>query len=179
MEKMMSDSEFGRAFFKMIVYLTVLTLVLISLGVLTGGPTDSKLRAQAEEYTQTLIAQRTQPVGTLNVGAIASTQEAEETVAEETVAEETIEVAKVGKSGQEVYDTACYICHNPGLTGAPKPGDVENWKPRIAKGIEVLYTNAISGFQGQTGVMPPKGGNLLLSDEEVRVAVDYLVNLVQ
>ncbi len=179
MEKMMSDSEFGRAFFKMIAYLTVLTLVLISLGVLTGGPTDSKLRVQAEEYTQTVIAQRTQPVGTLNVGAIESTQEAVETVAEETVAEETIEVAQVGKSGQEVYDTACYICHNPGLTGAPKPGDIENWKPRIEKGIEVLYTNAISGFQGQTGVMPPKGGNLLLSDEEVRVAVDYLVNLVQ
>ena len=170
MAKIMSDSEFSREFFKMIALLVVLTLILISLGVLMGGSIDSKLRVQAEEYTQTVIAQRTQPVGSLNVGEIESAPQAEE---------ETIQVAQASKSGQEVYDTACYICHNPGLTGAPKPGDAENWKPRIEKGLETLYANAVGGFQGQVGIMPPKGGNLLLSDEEVKAAVDYLVNLVQ
>ena len=172
MAKIMSDSEFGRSFFKMIVLLIVLTLLLILLGVWIGGSIDSKLRVQAEEYTQTVIAQRTQPVGSLNVGEIESAESAQ-------AVEETVQVAQASKSGQEVYDTACYICHNPGLTGAPKPGDAENWKPRIDKGVETLYANAVGGFQGQVGIMPPKGGNLLLSDEEVKAAVDYMVNLVQ
>ena len=81
--------------------------------------------------------------------------------------------------GKAIYGRACYICHDVGLTGSPKPGDVENWTPRIAKGIEVLYDGAINGFQGQRGIMPPKGGNSLLTDDEVKAAVDYLVGLVQ
>lgn len=77
--------------------------------------------------------------------------------------------------GQAVYDQACMACHNQGVAGAPKLGDVEAWADRIEKGKETLYENSIDGFQGDTGMMPPKGGFANLSDEEVKAAVDYMV----
>ena len=169
---MMTDSQFARSFAKMVAFLVVLTVILITLGVVIGGSIDEKLRAQSEEYTQQVIASRTEPVGKLNVG------EVQETMATE--AQQSTQVAAVGGDvGKSVYDKACFVCHATGVTGAPKPGDVANWAPRLEKGTDMLYTNAIEGYQGETGVMPPKGGNLLLSDDEVRAAVDYLVKLVQ
>ena len=173
---MMTDSQFARAFGKLIAFLVVLTVVLIALGAMIGGSIDDKLRAQTEEYTQRMVASRTEPVGKMNVGSIPQSMPASETEA----TTEVTQVAAVDENrGQEVYDTACYICHNVGLTGAPKPGDADNWNPRIQKGVDILYNNAILGYQGQFGIMPPKGGNLLLTDDDVRAAVDYLIELVQ
>jgi cytochrome c5 len=77
--------------------------------------------------------------------------------------------------GKAVYDQACMACHAQGVAGAPKFGDAEAWGPRIEQGMETLYENSINGFQGETGVMPPKGGFANLSDEEVKAAVDYMV----
>ena len=171
---MMTDRQFAKSFFKMIFFLALLTITLIAAGILIGGSIDDKLRAQSEEFTQRIIAQRTQPVGTLNVGAM-------EPSVEPTSVEPTtpVQVASSGDVGKSVYDKACFICHTTGVTGAPKPGDADNWGPRIAKGLDTLYSNAIKGYQGETGIMPPKGGNLLLSNEDVMAAVDYLVDLVQ
>ncbi len=170
---MMTDSQFARTFSMMIFCLVVLTVVLITLGIVIGGSIDDKLKAQSEAYTQSVIAERTMPVGQLNVGELEPAQEVAQV-------EQTVQVAAAeGKSGQEVYDTACFICHATGVTGAPKPGDVDNWKPRIEQGVDLLYSNAINGYQGQFGIMPPKGGNLLLTDDEVKAAVDYLVELIE
>jgi cytochrome c5 len=77
--------------------------------------------------------------------------------------------------GKKVYDTACTACHTAGIAGAPKSGDKAAWAPRIAQGANVLYDHAIKGFQGKAGVMPAKGGNVSLSDAEVKAAVDYMV----
>ena len=177
---MMTDSQFARAFGKLIAFLVVLTVVLIALGAMIGGSIDDKLRAQTEEYTQRVVASRTEPVGKLNVGGITQSMPASESGTTTETADEMTQVAAVNENrGQEVYETACYICHNVGLTGAPKPGDAANWNPRIQKGVEILYNNAILGYQGQFGIMPPKGGNLLLTDDDVRAAVDYLIELVQ
>lgn len=56
--------------------------------------------------------------------------------------------------------------------GAPKLGDKAAWGPRIAKGKDALYTSAISGFK----LMPPKGGNPSLKDEEVKAVVDFMIS---
>lgn len=77
--------------------------------------------------------------------------------------------------GKQVYDQACFTCHAQGIAGAPKIGDKALWEPRIAKGMDTLVNNAINGFQGESGVMPPKGGFMNLSDEEVTAAVAYMV----
>ena len=90
----------------------------------------------------------------------------------------TLGVVTVGASagdGKGTYDTACGICHNAGVANAPKLGDQAAWKDRIAKGKETLYTSALKGLNA----MPPKGGNMSLSDADVKAAVDYMLSKSQ
>ena len=77
--------------------------------------------------------------------------------------------------GEEIYKKTCAMCHKAGVAGAPKPGDKADWDPRIAQGNDVMYNNAIKGFKGNKGMMPAKGGNPALADEDVKAAVDYMV----
>jgi cytochrome c5 len=79
-------------------------------------------------------------------------------------------------SGQQVFAQVCKTCHETGLAGAPKAGDKAAWAPRIAEGENTLVQHAIAGYQGKTGVMPPKGGNPDLTDDEVHRAVVYLAD---
>jgi cytochrome c5 len=78
--------------------------------------------------------------------------------------------------GKATFTTTCSVCHGTGIAGAPKFGDKAAWAPRIAQGTATLYQHALNGFQGKTGVMPPKGGNTSLSDDAVKAAVDYMVS---
>lgn len=78
--------------------------------------------------------------------------------------------------GEAVYRTACTVCHGAGIAGAPKTGDAAAWEARLEQGMETLVKHAIDGFQGDAGVMPPRGGHSNLSDEEVQAAVQYMVD---
>ncbi len=78
--------------------------------------------------------------------------------------------------GREIWMRTCAKCHIPGLGGAPMIADLKDWAPRIAKGKETLYDHAINGFVGPLyNEMPAKGGFTDLSDEEVKLAVDFVV----
>lgn len=91
------------------------------------------------------------------------------------------ETASAGDSGQTVYESLCVNCHGvPSLASMiPQTGDAAAWGPRIENGNDTLYDHAINGFVGDLGMMPGKGGNVKLSDDEVKAAVDYMVNQVQ
>jgi cytochrome c5 len=78
-------------------------------------------------------------------------------------------------TGADVYNMACTICHTDGIAGSPRISDTEHWEPRIAKGVKVLRMNAINGYSGSSGYMPPKGGRLDLSDEDIHKAIDYML----
>ena len=80
--------------------------------------------------------------------------------------------------GKTVYDSSCKMCHGSGMMGAPKAGDAEAWKARVAKGKDVLYDHAINGFRDKA-TMPPRGGKSSLSDDAVKAAVDYMLSLVK
>ena len=77
--------------------------------------------------------------------------------------------------GKGVYDKACALCHVAGVAGAPKLTDKADWAPRIAQGKETLYKHAIEGYQGTKGMMPPKGGNAGLSEEQIHATVDWML----
>lgn len=79
------------------------------------------------------------------------------------------------KKGENLYQNSCRVCHDTGNLGSPRFGDKAAWQERIAQGNEVLYSHAINGFIGKTGVMPAKGGSTA-TDDEVKAAVDYMVN---
>src|SRR5689334_833021 len=85
---------------------------------------------------------------------------------------------KGSMTGEQVYAQICKTCHEAGLARAPKSGDKAAWQPRIAQGEKTLVQHAIAGFQGKSGVMPPKGGNADLTDDEVHRAVVFLANQV-
>jgi len=78
-------------------------------------------------------------------------------------------------SGAEVYEHGCYVCHGPGLTGAPRIDDKREWRRRQRKGREQLYQHAIKGFTGDSGPMPPKSGYVYLRDAEIKAAVNYMI----
>ena len=77
--------------------------------------------------------------------------------------------------GAATFQKACAACHTTGAAGAPKLEDKAAWAPRIAQGKEVLYVSALKG----KGAMPPKGGQMQLSDDEIKAAVDYVVSQAQ
>ena len=90
----------------------------------------------------------------------------------------TADAAPAGKvDGEKVYKALCFSCHDMGIAGAPKLGDKTEWDPRIAKGMDALYTSALKGKNDVPGkVMPAKGGNPALSDDEVKASVDFMVS---
>jgi cytochrome c5 len=112
------------------------------------------------------VAERIKPVGQVVVAA-AEIQREPVKIA--------VTASSPGRDGQQIYQAACVACHDAGIAGAPKLGDKGQWAKRIAKGVDALYASAVNGSQGSGGVMPPKGGNLALSNAEVKAAVDYIV----
>lgn len=83
-------------------------------------------------------------------------------------------VAGNNEAGKALFNATCTACHGAGIAGAPKFGDKAAWAPRIAQGTNTLYDHAIKGFQGKSGMMPPKGGSSA-PDADVKAAVDYMV----
>jgi c(7)-type cytochrome triheme protein len=75
-------------------------------------------------------------------------------------------------AGKSVYEKTCSLCHASGLAGAPKLGSTEDWASRLKAGLPRLYQSALHGTPKG---MPAKGGNLALSDADVKAAVDYIV----
>ncbi|QGZ42673.1 cytochrome c5 [Pseudoduganella flava] len=72
---------------------------------------------------------------------------------------------------EAAYKATCMACHGSGVMNAPKVGDKPAWKPRVAKGKPAVYANAIKGFN----MMPARGGNPALKDDEVKAVVDYMI----
>jgi cytochrome c5 len=74
-------------------------------------------------------------------------------------------------NGKSIFEANCAACHGTGVAGAPKIGDKEAWGPRIKQGADTLHDHALKG----KGAMPPKGGNMALSDADVKAAADYMI----
>ncbi|MFI2810634.1 MULTISPECIES: cytochrome c5 family protein [Microbulbifer] len=71
---------------------------------------------------------------------------------------------------RETYLRSCHSCHGPGVTGAPRTGDVAAWKPRAAKGLDVLVTNAMEGYRA----MPPRGLCFDCTESEFAGLIRYM-----
>jgi len=69
-----------------------------------------------------------------------------------------------------IYASVCSVCHGTGAAGAPIPGS-PLMAERAGKGMDVLMQNALNGLNA----MPPRGGRADLSDEQVRVIVEYMI----
>jgi len=77
--------------------------------------------------------------------------------------------------GAAIYQQACFACHATGAANAPKLDDKAAWAPRLPMGKEALLSSVLNG----KGAMPPKGGRMDLSDEQISAAVDHMLQTVQ
>ncbi|WP_372695367.1 cytochrome c5 family protein [Immundisolibacter sp.] len=159
-----SDNS-ASAFTVVLLSLVALTFVLAGLAVYlvnTSRPTaiDPTIAALADA--------RIQPVGEVYVGG--------ENGSPATGAAATAAAEDTGPvDGAAVYQQACFSCHATGVAGAPKLGDTAAWESRLSQGIDVLYQHSLQGIRA----MPPKGGFMNLSDEQVKAAVDHMVSQSQ
>ncbi|MFW2438814.1 MAG: c-type cytochrome [Arenicellales bacterium] len=74
--------------------------------------------------------------------------------------------------GKKIYDTKCFTCHASGVANAPKFGDKAAWAPRIATGMDAMLAVSLKG----KGAMPPKGTCMDCSDEDMKAAIQYMVD---
>jgi cytochrome c5 len=76
------------------------------------------------------------------------------------------------RTGREVVEQTCTVCHTSGKDGAPKIGDVPAWTQHSKKGLAKLTESAIAGI----GKMPAHGGQPNLSDLEMSRAIAFMVS---
>jgi cytochrome c5 len=86
------------------------------------------------------------------------------------VVADTTDAGGAARSGEQVYNTFCFACHATGVSGAPKFGSVEDWAPRLDKGMDALWQTSIDGL----GAMPPMGTCMDCSEAEMRATIDYM-----
>lgn len=157
------------------IVIGVLAAVAVAIYIVSAKMSDltqGVYTRDAGEY-QAAVAERIRPLGQVYLPG-------EEHAAEAPTVETVADVAPVATtlSGPQVYNAACLACHGSGIGGAPVLGDADAWAPRIAQGDDVLKGHAINGFTN-VGFMPPKGGRVDLSDQEIYDAVDYMVSEAQ
>ncbi len=75
--------------------------------------------------------------------------------------------------GSLIYERACASCHEAGAAGAPLMV-ASAWVGRVEQGLDVLIQHAIEGI----GAMPARGGRRDLSDEQIAVSVQYMLDLL-
>lgn len=163
------DLVFLKHFSQVIAVLVAITLGLILLGIYINRLKPAEPNPIAEAATEARI----RPVGAVYAGATgAAAQAAAAAVAAEAAKGQ---VAYEGTlDGSVIYGNLCTGCHTAGVAGAPKL-EKSAWTARIAQGKDTLHTHAIEGFTGPGGMMPAKGGNPALTDEQVMATVDWML----
>lgn len=78
--------------------------------------------------------------------------------------------------GKGTYVRYCHSCHAAGVAGAPLLGEPADWEPRIARGMDAMLQTTLAGVPPG---MPPKGLCVTCDEEELREAIDYMVEAVR
>lgn len=156
-----TNTHFGLSVVTMVIVVGVIALILGLTNSIYGGG-----RAGSADLGEAAVEARIKPAGQLNVGEPIVVAAAEPAAAEPAAA----------RSGDDVYNSSCMACHAAGIAGAPKLGEHAAWNDRLAKGLDTLVQHAIDGFQGDTGVMPPRGTCGTCSDDELKAAVEYMLS---
>lgn len=164
------DLEFMKRFSALIVGMMVFTVVLILFAIFLHSQRPTELNPDQVARLEARI----QPVGGVYAGETGRAAMLE--------AQEAARAAAVGQvayggtlDGADIYGRLCGACHNSGAGGAPMMNQAA-WAPRIEQGFDTLLRHSIEGFQGDAGIMPPRGGNPALTDEQVEVTVRWMID---
>ena len=164
------DLDFLKKFSMVIGFLGAVTVGLILFAHYLQGTLPREVDPAAVQRTQARIA----PAGAVYAGATGAAAQAE--AAKAAAAAAASQVAYGGTmDGSVVFNNLCTGCHTSGAGGAPTL-TAAGMGARVSKGKDTLYKHAIEGFTGPDGgVMPPKGGNPALTDDQVKATVDWML----
>ena len=172
-----ADDIFWREFGVILLLLLGFTVGMFIIARAIGASTMARIHTGA-----TAVAMRIEPVGRVRIGD--PTQQVEAEATQVAIASDTPPATSAAPEspagtavaavdpGEAVYNSLCQACHAGGIAGAPKLDDSAAWTERMAtKGLDELVAVAIQGLGG----MPPRGGNPTLTDEEIRQAIEYML----
>ncbi len=164
------DLEFLKKFSLVIGF-----LMLVTVGLIVGAMyLDSQLLQDPDPNVAKRTQSRIAPIGAVYAGATGAASQAAATAAAAAAA--ASQVAYGGTlDGAVIFDSLCAGCHKSGAGGAPTMLAAQ-WTARIAQGKDTLNQHAIEGFTGAAGVMPAKGGNPALTNEQVTATVDWMLS---
>ncbi len=160
------DSIFFRNFSILLGALVLMTIVLALVGISMQNNLVANLQGEADRSS---IQELIRPVAEVNTDPNAIVEFAPIPVA----------AAFDGSlDGEMIYGNVCSACHTSGAGGAPKL-IVSAWDARIAQGEDVMLKHAIEGYMGENGYMPARGGRTDLTDEQVKVTVEFMTANLQ
>ncbi|HEV8694592.1 MAG TPA: c-type cytochrome [Lysobacter sp.] len=164
------DLEFLKKFSLVIGF-----LMLVTLGLITGAYyVHLQLPPEVNPTVVKLTHERIAPMGSVYAGATGAASQAAANAA--AAAQAASQVAYGGTTdGSVIFGNLCTGCHTSGAGGAPTL-TAAGLGARASKGKDTLYQHAINGFTGTAGVMPAKGGNPALTDEQVKATVDWMLS---
>ena|SRR5207248_2875049 len=171
------DTHFINVFSMVIGLLVAIAIALFALARVVASQTqDKQILTEADYYKN--VEERVRPFARVAVAGKDNSALAVQAPAGAAPAGGAA-TAQIPKTGEELFQQTCSACHGQGIGGAPKAGDKAAWAPRMAKGKDTLYQHALQGFQGSSGLMPPKGGRTDIPDDLVKQAVDHMMQMVQ
>lgn len=166
------DLDFLKHFSMVIAFLMAVTLGLILFAAYLHGSLPQEVSPIEAKRTENRIA----PAGAVFAGASGEAAKAAADAAAKAAA--ASQVAYGGTmDGAVIYDNLCAGCHKSGAGGAPLL-TAAGMGARAGKGAETLHKHAIEGYTGSAGVMPAKGGNPALTDDQVKATVDWMLDQV-
>ena len=77
--------------------------------------------------------------------------------------------------GKELYQQVCFECHDTGFNGAPRLGNMGDWKERRLFGKEAILESVLKG----KGLMPRQGGSAEDSKARYALMVEYMLSTVK
>ena len=168
------DLEFMKRFSWVIAFLVIVTLGLIVLAAFLHRSLPTDIPPSAQARTEARIA----PAGAVYAGATGAAAQAAAAAA--ALAKASASAAYGGTlDGKVIYDNLCTACHTNGVGLAPTLTR-SAWASRLGQGNDTLYRHAIEGYTGPDGgIMPPRGGNPGLTDEQVKATVDWMLGNLQ
>ena len=182
-----ADDVFWRQFGVVLILLTLFGFAMYFVANAVGGQAYAKMRSNPAA-----VAERIAPIGQSRIGDPAGQMQAaagadavrtgtagseapvtgdEAPTAENAASASEPVVVPVAAAGEKIYQTACIACHSTGAAGAPKLDDKAAWELRLGLGMDGLVQSVTVG----KGAMPPKGGFMNLTEDDLRNAVAFML----
>ena len=160
-----TDKTFIKNVSIVLAILVVFTIVIMFIAKDIGFKDDEEVNnpsrlTTTEERIRPVAGVHTGEAGVAAIAAAATSAEPEEQVA----------AFDGSLDAQMIYSSVCGVCHGTGAAGAPIPGSPEMVQ-RAEKGLDTLTQNAVNGLNA----MPARGGRADLTDEQVRVVVEFMM----